>query len=145
MRGSGHGRGQYRFRLGLRSDYASNFVNLLTSSYLVHPLTRLITSGVFVAILFVHAIICSLATKVLARLQNIYIVLNVLYVAKIEDPRRHEVDVSWQALLGSHHRGSCRNSQGLQEYCELCSWRFPELFVFLGSWISCKRFIPRRL
>lgn len=35
-------------------------------------------SGVYVALLVTHCIICSLATKVLARLQNIYIALNVL-------------------------------------------------------------------
>ncbi|GAB1521706.1 hypothetical protein RhiTH_004803 [Rhizoctonia solani] len=35
------------------------------------------TYGVYLAILFTHAIVCSLATSLLARLQNVYVVLNL--------------------------------------------------------------------
>lgn len=37
-------------------------------------------SGVYAAIILTHAVICCLATPVLARLQSLYIVLNVLCV-----------------------------------------------------------------
>lgn len=35
-------------------------------------------SGVFVAVLLTHAVVCSLGTKVIARLQVVWIVLNVM-------------------------------------------------------------------
>jgi hypothetical protein len=42
-------------------------------------LTRVICSGVYGGIVLSHAVVCSLGTKVLARLQNVYIALNILW------------------------------------------------------------------
>ena len=36
-------------------------------------------SGIFVAVLFTHGLVCSLGTKVIARLQRVWILLNVWY------------------------------------------------------------------
>lgn len=36
------------------------------------------TSGIYVAVVLTHGVICCFGTKVLARLQSLYVVLNVL-------------------------------------------------------------------
>ncbi|CAE6514963.1 unnamed protein product [Rhizoctonia solani] len=36
------------------------------------------TYGIYLAILFTHAVVCSLATEVLARLQSVYVILNLI-------------------------------------------------------------------
>lgn len=36
------------------------------------------TYGIYLAILFTHALVCSLATEVLARLQSVYVILNLM-------------------------------------------------------------------
>ena len=53
-------------------------VPLLYLSLQSDLLTCVTCSGVYVGIVFSHAIICSLGTKVLARLQNVYVTLNIL-------------------------------------------------------------------
>jgi hypothetical protein len=48
-----------------------------------HPFTAkhgLFYSGVYCALLFLHAILASLATKVIAKLQYPYVLLNIAYV-----------------------------------------------------------------
>lgn len=40
-------------------------------------------SGVYAAVVLSHAVLCCLGTTVLARLQSVYVVLNVLYVLHI--------------------------------------------------------------
>lgn len=43
-------------------------------------------SGVYVLVVLTHAVICCLATRVLARLQTVYVVLNVLFVVLFDFP-----------------------------------------------------------
>lgn len=56
---------------------ATNAQTLYVYPYQTDVLISIDTSGIYLAMLFCHAIIGSLGTKILARLQNVYIFLNV--------------------------------------------------------------------
>ena len=81
-----------------------------------------IHSGVYCAVVLSHAVICCLGTGVLARLQTLYVVLNILYVYL--NPRiycAHSIDCVKQALHRCHHRPACRYAKGVPEHRLICS------------------------
>lgn len=94
---------------------AARGVNLIISTF---------DSGVYVAILVMHAMICSLATRVLARLQNLYIVLNILYVSFTIVHEYLQFDMSFQTLRGGYNSPSCSYTKGIQEQRKLRSGQF---------------------
>lgn len=57
--------------------YVYNFVPSLCLSLLCFSPYRNLCSGIYVALILSHGIICSLGTDILARLQNLYILLNL--------------------------------------------------------------------
>ncbi|CAE6416220.1 unnamed protein product [Rhizoctonia solani] len=82
------------------------------------------TYGVYLAILFTHAIVCSLATSLLARLQNVYVVLNlalflaVLIALPIATPAEFRNS-------GNYALGNFTNLSG-----------YSDGFVFFLSWLA---------
>ena len=61
-----------RLKAGYCTKYS--FINC----YRTHRL--LICSGIYVAIVITHVIVCCFGTRLLARLQNLYIAFNIMYV-----------------------------------------------------------------
>lgn len=98
LRCAAHGCGQYRFESHLCSIHRATLVSVKT----IHTLHRLIShSAVFVAIFLVTAVVASLATQIIARMQTIYILLNILYVhACISMYLRLK---SWKSLHWNYH------------------------------------------
>ena len=73
-------------------------------------------SGTYACIVVTHALVCSLATRVLARLQTIYVVLNVLYVrpcSSVVPTRSYRACI--KPLYGRHYRLTCSNSERAHE------------------------------
>lgn len=71
------------------ASIGSNHTFVATSAQTLHVHFHLLTSGastysihansaVYIGIIFSHAVICCLGTAVLARLQTLYVILNVL-------------------------------------------------------------------
>ena len=77
---SNYGWGQYRIEPQVR---AYNSANIVRFHYFISGIISLSTvndSGVYAALLISHAAICTLTVKVIARLQRLYIVINILCV-----------------------------------------------------------------
>ncbi|KAG9095817.1 GABA-specific high-affinity permease, partial [Ceratobasidium sp. 392] len=82
------------------------------------------TYAVYLAILFTHAIVCSLATEVLARLQTVYVVLNlVLFLGVL---------IALPAATPSEFMNSA--SYALGDFTNLSA--YPAGFAFFLSWLA---------
>lgn len=46
---------------------------------MIQPPMRTCNSGIYIALLLSQAILCSLGAKILARLQIVYLALNIMY------------------------------------------------------------------
>lgn len=77
-RSTNHGCGYHWYERQLRSDESTAIAshNPLVPRSFGWPTSF---SGVYAAIIISHAVVCCLGTRILARLQTVYIVLNVLY------------------------------------------------------------------
>jgi hypothetical protein len=82
----------------------------------IHPTSELTIpySGVYAAIVISHAVVCCLGTRVLARLQSIYIALNVLYVPHSQLINHFELNLV-ETLPRPYHCIAGRNPEGIQE------------------------------
>lgn len=58
-----------------------------------------LASAVYALVVLTHAVICCFATRVLARLQTVYVVLNVLYVLITAVPQRDVLMSKWYLSL----------------------------------------------
>lgn len=92
-------------------------------------------SAVYVALLVCHGVVASLATSVIARLQGIYVVLNILSVSLTicEYQADRTSRVLEQALLRNHCRIAYSHSSRVQELGFLRLWRVRKLWV-VAEW-----------
>lgn len=82
------------------------------------------TYGIYLAILFTHALVCSLATEVLARLQSVYVILNlVLFFGVL---------IALPAATPSEFMNSA--SFALGDFTNLST--YPAGFAFILSWLA---------
>jgi len=66
--------------IGSGETYVTTNAQTLCVTLLINPFStnlQTITSGIFVAVLLSHALVCCLATAVIARVQKLYIAINI--------------------------------------------------------------------
>lgn len=68
-----------------------------------------------------HAVICCFGTQLLARLQTVYVVLNVVYVYTAVDFSSGFVLMIVQSVPRGHYRLARRDAEGIPEYRVLCA------------------------
>ena len=89
-------------------------------------MTRLLRrSGLFVALLLCHAIVASLATHIIARLQGFYITVNILYarLRALESECLSDIAIFLQAVPCCHHLRCGCYPERLPELRILRIWR----------------------
>ena len=115
------GCGQHWVRADMDTHYGPDIVRTTTRMHQARHLTQLRNSGVFLLILILHAAITSLATPIVAKLQTLYVVLNILYAPSFSLCHPMSTyDTNTQAMSRNHHCSSCGYSTAVQKQRFLC-------------------------